>query len=130
MWEVDGCHPEGDSTWWLLQLAVEKPSSMPGGSMFCFLAQTGLENTPSPCRGSISYILGSFQSGGTLSGWRALTIECLIMSGCGQGHELVKDMWKELWLKFPGLVEIQVKKGVTSLSKTSRKYNSVVKGLT
>ena len=38
-----------------------------------------------------------------LSVWRALTIECLLMSGCGQGHELVKDMWKELWLKFPGL---------------------------
>ena len=27
--------------------------------------------------------LGSFQSGGALSGWRALTIECSLMSGCG-----------------------------------------------
>ena len=44
-----------------------------------------------------------YQSGGALSGQRALTIERLLMSGCGQGHELVKDMWKELWLKFPGL---------------------------
>ena len=50
------------------------------------------------------------------------------MSECGQGHELVKDMW----LKFPGLAaeaEILVKKRVTSLNKTSKKYNSVVKGL-
>ena len=44
--EVSGCHPEGDSAWQLLQLAVEKPWSMPGGPSFCFLAQTGLENTP------------------------------------------------------------------------------------
>ena len=43
--EVGGCHLEGDSAWWLLQLAVEKPWSMPGGP-FCFLAQTGLENAP------------------------------------------------------------------------------------
>ena len=44
--EVGGCHPEGDSAWRLLQLAVEKPWSMPGGPLLCFLAQTGLENTP------------------------------------------------------------------------------------
>ena len=25
------------------------------------------------------------------------------MSECGQGHEVVKYMWKRLWLKFPGL---------------------------
>ena len=46
--EVGGCHPEGDSAWRLLQLAVEKPWSMPGGPLFCFLAQMGLENTPFP----------------------------------------------------------------------------------
>ena len=45
----------------------------------------------SPCRGSISDILGSFQSGGALSCWRALTIECSLMSGCGQGHEEVEE---------------------------------------
>ena len=104
--EVGGCHPEGDSAWRLLQLAVEKPwSLMSGGPLFCFLAQTGLENTPFalPCRGSISDISGSFQSRGALSGRRALTIECSLMSGCGQGHELVKEMWKKLWLKSPGL---------------------------
>ena len=34
-----------DSAWRLLQLAVEKPWSMPGRPLFCFLVQTGLENT-------------------------------------------------------------------------------------
>ena len=32
--EVGGCHPEGDSAWPLLQLAVDKPWSVPGGP-FC-----------------------------------------------------------------------------------------------
>ena len=32
-----------------------------------------------------------------------MTIEHLLMSGCGQGHELVKNMLKKLWLKFPEL---------------------------
>ena len=47
----------------------------------------------SPCRGSISGFLGIFQSGGMLSGQRALTItvECSVMGGCGQGHELGKN---------------------------------------
>ena len=44
--EVGGCHPERDSAWQPLQLAVEKPWSMPGEPLFGFLAQTGLENTP------------------------------------------------------------------------------------
>ena len=39
--EVGGCHSECDSAWRLLQLAVEKPWSVPGGPLFCFL-----ENTP------------------------------------------------------------------------------------
>ena len=88
---MGGCTPLYDSAWRLLQLAIEKPWSMPGGPLFCFLA---------PRRGSICDILGSFQSGGALSGRRALTIERSLMCGCGQGHELVKDMWKE---QFPGL---------------------------
>ena len=41
----------------------------------------------SPCRDSISGFLDSFQSGGALSDWRALTIERSAMSGCGQDHE-------------------------------------------
>ena len=44
--EVGGCTALGDSAWWLLQLAVEKPWSVPGGPFVCFLAQTGIENTP------------------------------------------------------------------------------------
>ena len=31
----------------------------------------------------------AFQSAGTFPGQRVLTIECLLMSGCGQGHKLV-----------------------------------------
>ena len=92
---MDGCHPEGNSAWWLLLLAVEKPWSILGRPLFCFLAQVGLENTPFS-RGSISDILGSFQFGGALSGWRALSIERSLMNGYGQGHEPVKDMWKKL----------------------------------
>ena len=40
------------------------------------------------CRGSISGFLGSFQSG---LGQKALTIERLVMNGCGQAHELAKN---------------------------------------
>ena len=36
---------------------------------------------------SISGTVGSFQSGGAFAGRRALTIESLLMSGCGQGYE-------------------------------------------
>ena len=124
--EVGGCHPEGGSAWCLLQLAVEKPWSMRGGPFFRFLAQMVLEIAP--CRGFISDILSSFQSRGALSGWRALTIEHPLMSGCGR--ELVKDV---LWFKFPVLTHSRSgntgEKHVTSLNKTSRKYNSVVEGL-
>ena len=35
-----------ESTWWGLQLPVEEPWSMTGGPFVCFLAQTGVENTP------------------------------------------------------------------------------------
>ena len=44
--EVGGCTPLGDSAWRLLQLAVEKPWSAPGGPFVCFLAQTGIANAP------------------------------------------------------------------------------------
>ena len=44
--EVGGCHPEGDSAWQLLQLAVEKPWSVPGGPFVYFLGQTVIENPP------------------------------------------------------------------------------------
>ena len=35
-----------ESAWQRLQLSVEKPWSMLGGSFVCFLVQTGLENAP------------------------------------------------------------------------------------
>ena len=38
--------PLADSAWRLLQLAVEKLWSAPGGPFVCFLAQTGVENAP------------------------------------------------------------------------------------
>ena len=48
--EVGGCTALVDSAWWWLQLTVEKPWSMPGGPFMLL----------SPCRDSISGILGSF----------------------------------------------------------------------
>ena len=44
--EVGGSTALADSAWRRLQLPVEKPWSMPGGPFVCFLAQTGVENTP------------------------------------------------------------------------------------
>ena len=58
--EMGGFTLLGDSALWLLQLAVEKHRSMSGGPFVCFLAQTGIETLLSPCRDSISGILGSF----------------------------------------------------------------------
>ena len=93
--EVGGCHQEGGSTWWLLQLAVETPWSMPGWPFFRFLAQMALKTLLSPVRGSIL----TFQAAEKCS--LALINECSLMSRCGQHHELVKGM---LWFKFPGLI--------------------------
>ena len=78
--------------YYTLQLAIEKAWSALDGLVFCFLVQTSVENSPSPCRDSISGFLGRFQSGGVFSGQRALTIECLVMSGYGLGHELEKNL--------------------------------------
>ena len=84
------------SVYYTLQLAIQKAWSALDGPFFCFLVQTSVENSPSPCRDSISGFLGSFHSGGVFSGRRALTIECLVMSGCGLGHELEKNLWRKL----------------------------------
>ena len=78
------------NAWQLLQLAIERAWSMLDGPFFCFLVQTSVVHL-SPCRDSISGFLGSFQSGGAFSGRRALTIVCSVISGCGQGHEPVKN---------------------------------------
>ena len=44
--EVGGSTTLPDSAWWQLQLLVEKPWSMMGGTFVCFLAQAGVENVP------------------------------------------------------------------------------------
>ena len=41
--EVGGSTALPGSTWWRLQLPVEKPWSMTGGPFVCFLAQMGVE---------------------------------------------------------------------------------------
>ena len=62
-----------------------EPWSALGGPFFYFLAQAGIET-------ALSGILGIFQSRGAFSGRRGLTIECLLMSGCGQIYELEKNI--------------------------------------
>ena len=67
------------------------------GLFLTMLAQTGSGTTPlPPCRGTISGLVGSIQSGGALAGQRALTIESLLMSGCGWGHEPKEIVSKNL----------------------------------
>ena len=55
------------------------------------------------------------------------------MSGCGQGHEPAKNLWRKLWIKFlrltPGRSGNKVKEGGTGLHKTIREINLVYKGL-
>ena len=67
---MDGCTALGDSAWRLLQLAIVK--------------------TWSALDDSISGFLG-FQSGGGFSGQKVLTIKCLVLTGCDQGHETAKN---------------------------------------
>ena len=83
--EVGGYTVLADSAWRLLQLGTERAWS-PLDSPFRFLVQK--KTVLSSCRDSIS---GNYQSGGASSGRRDLTIECLVMSGCGQGHESAKN---------------------------------------
>ena len=42
--EAGGCTALDDSTWWLLQLAIEKAWSPLDGPFFCFLVQMSVEN--------------------------------------------------------------------------------------
>ena len=44
--EVGGSTALADRAWRLLQLAIEWAWSALGGLLFCFLAQTGVENGP------------------------------------------------------------------------------------
>jgi len=50
----------------------------------------------SPCSGTISGLVGSIQSGGACAGRKALTIESLLMSGCGWGYEPKEIVSKKL----------------------------------
>ena len=52
---------------------------------WAILAQTGLKKRSLHLVG-VPFL--TFQPKGDLSGQRALTIECLLMGGCGQSHEL------------------------------------------
>ena len=44
--EVGECTVLADRAWQQLQLAIEKTSSELDGPFFCFLVQTGIENSP------------------------------------------------------------------------------------
>ena len=44
--EVGGYTTLGDNAWQLLQLAIERAWSALDGPLFCFLMQTGIENSP------------------------------------------------------------------------------------
>ena len=65
-------------------------------------AQTYVETTPPLCRGSICGTVDSFQLE-VFSGLKALTVESLLMSRCGQSYEPPENCSKKLWLKFPVL---------------------------
>ena len=73
---MGGCSALADSAWRRLQLPVQKPWSMMGGTFVCFLAQMGVETLLSPCSDSTSE---------EHSGQR-LTTECSLISGCVKGH--------------------------------------------
>ena len=80
---MGGCHLEGDRVWKLFQLAVKK-STMQVDNFSPFLYKRVFKMLLSPRRGSTSGTAGSFQSKGTYSGQKAVSIECSLMSGCGQ----------------------------------------------
>ena len=93
--------------WRLSWLAVEWPWSVLAGPILTLLAQCR-NPLPSPC---ISGTIGSFQSGGAFVGWKALTIESLLMSMCGQCHEpsengqLSSASFKQKWKYGPKKVK-------------------------
>ena len=82
-----------------------------GWPLFSFPAQTGVENA---CKGFNSGTVSSFQSGRVLSGQKSLIIGHPPMSECSQGCDLVKNMRKKLWLKFPGLTPSRIKSKYSS----------------
>ena len=85
-------------TWQLSRLAIERPWLVLAGPFLTLLAQT---TTPWD---TVSGTVGHFRSGGAFADGRALTIECSLISGCGQGHEPQENGSKRIWLKFSVLV--------------------------
>ena len=81
----------GGGGWAHLKYALHMVAVLPG------LVNTGW--TISHLVSSISGTIGSFKSGGAFAGQRALTIENLLTSGCGQGRK----RWK---LKGGAIAEI------------------------
>ena len=59
--------------------------------------------------------------------WRTLTIESLLMSGCGEGYEPSENSSKKLWLNFLELASSRSgNTGIYSLKKTSSEWPTVV----
>ena len=91
--EVGGCTALGDSAWRLLQLAMDGP-------FFCFLVQTSVENGPFALQELHFWLFRQLSVWRT--GQRALTIEHLVVSGCGQGHEPAKTSDRSCGSSFSG----------------------------
>ena len=92
-----------DSAWRPLQLPVEKPWSMWGGPFGCLLHKQGVENPPFTLYGLYFWHFRQPLVWRSILWSEALTIQHLLMSGCGQGHEPTENVSIKLWLKFPVL---------------------------
>ena len=64
--EVGGSTALADRAWRRLQLAIEKVSSALDGLLFCFLVQTGVENSPFTLLGLHFWLIRQ------LSVWRSI----------------------------------------------------------
>ena len=117
----EGRWVEGDSAWWLLRLAVEKPWSMPGGPFCCFLTQTGLKK-----KRSFHFLGAPFLTFRQLSVWRST----LWSEGPDYWTLANEWVWSRSWTckrhveeavaQVPGLTHSRsgnTKKGMTSLNK-------------
>ena len=82
---MGGCTALADSAWRPLELPVEKPWLMLG---WPFLTQTGVENVPFTLYRLYFWHFRQLLVRRNVSGQRALTIECSLMSGCGQGQRM------------------------------------------
>ena len=86
-------------TWQLFWLAAKQPLSV----LTAYFSPCKYRNCSSPgCRASISGIGGSFQSGETTAGRRALTIKGMVVVEVGNSKRIA-DIEENIWLKFPVL---------------------------